>query len=132
MLGIIIALLGGIAAATSLIVNFKPDSKPLLDKLTPFQGVIGLVLLAWGVYSLIQLIRVFLHGFFDLMSVATVAVMLAVGFLLSFGLLSQYVFAKSPEALAKGEALRAKLAGFQGILGLVLIGLSVWALIRIL
>ncbi|WP_223787328.1 hypothetical protein [Marinicella meishanensis] len=132
MLGIIIALFGGVAAAASLIVNFKPDSKNLIDKLTPYQGIIGLVLLGWGVYSLIQLIRVLLHGYFDLMSVLTVALMLVVGFLLSFGLLSQFVFSKSPAALEKGEALRAKLSGFQGILGLVLIGLSIWALIRIL
>lgn len=130
MLGIIISLVGGIAAAASLITKAKPDSKELLDKITPYQGIVGLALLGWGLYSVIQLIRVLTHGYFDVVSIATVALQLIVGFLLSFGLLSKFLFSKSAAAQEKGEALRTKLAGFQGILGLALIGLSIWALIR--
>ncbi len=132
MLGIIISIIGGIAASASLIIKFKPESKELIEKLTPFQGVIGLVLLGWGVYNLIDLIRILVHGVFDVVSIATVAAQLVVGFLLSFGLLSQFLFSKSKEAQEKGEAIRSKLAGYQGILGLALIGLSIWTLIRYL
>lgn len=132
MLGIIISLAGGIMAAASLIVKVKPNSKELIEKITPFQGVVGLVLLGWAIYSIIGLIRILTHGVFDVMSIATVAVMLIVGFLLSFGLLSKFLFSKSKEAQAKGEAIRSKLAAYQGVLGLVLIGLSLWALIRTL
>ena len=70
-------------------------------------------------------------GGFSVMAIVSVALQLAVGFLLSFGLLSQ-LFSKSEESQQKGEALREKLSPYQGVLGLALIGLSVWSLITAL
>ena len=43
MLSAIIAILGGILAASSLIIAKKPNAKELIDKLTPYQGWIGLI-----------------------------------------------------------------------------------------
>ncbi len=128
-IGIIISLLGGILAAASLIVKYKEESKELIEKITPYQGIVGVILLIWGLWGLIQIIRVMTHGAFLVVPTVFVAVQIVVGFLLSFGLLSQYLFSKSEEAQAKGESIRAKLAGYQGILGLVLIGLTLWSLI---
>ncbi|VAW42128.1 hypothetical protein MNBD_GAMMA01-2269 [hydrothermal vent metagenome] len=132
MIGLIISLVGGSLAAASLIVKMKPDAKNLIDKLTPYQGIVGLVLLGWGLWSAINIVRGLLAGSFDVVSVVGVVVQLLVGFLLSFGLLSQFLFSKSEAAKEKGQALRLKLAGYQGVLGLVLIGLSVWGFIGIL
>jgi len=129
-LGLIISLAGGIMAAASLIIKFKAESKELIEKITPFQGIVGLVLLGWGLWNLIQLIRVMSHGVLLVVPTATVALQIVVGFLLSFGLLSQFLFSKSEAAQQKGESIRAKLAGYQGVLGLVLIGLSIVALIQ--
>ncbi len=129
-IGIIISLVGGILAAASLIIKFKAESKDLIEKITPFQGIVGLVLLGWGVWGLIQLIRAMTHGVVLVVPTIFVAAQLVVGFLLSFGLLSQFLFSKSEAAKEKGENIRAKLAGYQGILGLVLIGLSILSLIQ--
>lgn len=130
--GIIISLLGGIMAAASLIVQFKADAKAAIEKLTPYQGIIGLILLGWGVWGLIQIIRVMSHGVLPVVGTIAVAIQIVVGFLLSFGLLSQLLLSKSEEAQQKGESIRAKLAPFQGILGLVLIGLTLWSIIQLL
>src|SRR5688572_24169381 len=51
---IILGILGGILAAAALIVSKKPDAKQLIDKLTPFQALIGVGLIA---VSLINFIR---------------------------------------------------------------------------
>ena len=54
MLLAIIAIIGGLIAASSLIVAKKPNAQELLDKLTPFQGWIGVVLTFYGVWGIIQ------------------------------------------------------------------------------
>jgi len=41
----ILLFLGGILALSNLIVSKKPDAKQLLDKLVPFQALIGVALL---------------------------------------------------------------------------------------
>ncbi|MCF6319109.1 MAG: hypothetical protein L3J83_07515 [Proteobacteria bacterium] len=132
LIGLIISLVAGTLAAASLVIKMKPDAKNLIDKLTPFQGGVGLVLLVWSLWSVINIVRALLAGSFDVVSVITIVVQLLVGFLLSFGLLSQFLFSKSEDSKEKGLALRAKLAGSQGLLGLVLIGLSVLGLVRTL
>ena len=129
--GIIISLLGGILAAASMIVQFKADAKQAIEKLTPYQGIVGLVLLGWGVWGLIQVIRAMSYGVLPVIPTIVVALQVIVGFLLSFGLLSQLLLSKSEEAQQKGESIRAKLAPFQGILGLALIALTLWSIIQL-
>ncbi len=41
MITAIVAILGGLIAASGLIVAKKPNAKELLDKLTPYQGCVG-------------------------------------------------------------------------------------------
>ena len=52
MLSAIIAIIGGIIAASSFIIAKKPDAKELIDKLTPYQGWIGVVLTFFGVWGI--------------------------------------------------------------------------------
>ena len=89
MLSSIIAIIGGIIAASSLIVAKKPNAQELLDKLTPYQGWIGVVLLIWSIQGILASIR-----FFSIIGLATSAVMFIVGFLLSYALLSKYLLEK--------------------------------------
>ncbi len=41
---VVILLAGGLLGAANLIVAKKPNAKELIDKLTPYQGWIGVVL----------------------------------------------------------------------------------------
>jgi hypothetical protein len=131
MLYAIITIVGGLLAASAFVVARKPNAQELIDKLTPYQGWIGICLFAWGVWMTIGFVlhlNVWLHV--PVLWLATylglTAVNVGVGFLLGFGLLTKYVLSKSPAAMARGQELRQKLVGIQIPLGLTAMGLGVW------
>ena len=70
-----------------------------------------------------------LTSFRGLIGLATIATMLALGFILGFALISKLGLSKNPEAAAKGEQLLAKLRAIQIPLGLAGIGLGLLQLI---
>ena len=123
MLAGLITIAGGILAASALIIARKPSAKDLIEKLTPYQGWIGIVMFFWGVWELfgalrhISLIgsRPLLWTFWTLTGVAD----LVVGFLLGFGLLTKWALGKNEVTKKRGEALRMKLAAYQGVFGLL-------------
>ena len=123
---VVVLFVGGVLGAASLIVAKKPDAKNLIDKLTPYQGFIGVVLVLWGIWDVIGVLRS-LGSFsvFWLVWLITAVTELALGFLLGYGLISKYVLGGSPQALEKGQQLRAKLAVYQGPLGVVAVCLAV-------
>src|SRR5574342_1182562 len=53
MVGGLISIVGGILAASGFIISKKPNAKELIDKLVPYQGWVGVVMLGWGVWELI-------------------------------------------------------------------------------
>ena len=125
----LITIAGGLLAASALIIARKPNAKDLLDKLTPYQGWIGLVLFAWGVWDTFYLLRFFStlvhHPLFMVLGIAITVTDLAVGLLLGFGLITKYALNKSPSALARGQQIRAKLVSYQGGFGISAIVLGV-------
>jgi hypothetical protein len=120
---------GGILAASSLIIARKPNAKDLIDKLTPYQGWIGIVLFFWGVWGTLGTlgaiswlsVRPLLWVFWLAADVAD----LVVGFLLGFGLITKYALGKNAVAQARGQQIRAKLAPYQGTFGLFAIAMGV-------
>ncbi|HEY6177150.1 MAG TPA: hypothetical protein VIX73_21990 [Kofleriaceae bacterium] len=128
MLSGLITIAGGILAASSLIIARKPNAKDLIDKLTPYQGWIGIVMFFWGVWGVLDCVRFLsvlsVRPLFWLFWLACGAADLVVGFLLGFGLITKYALGKSPSALARGQQIRARLAGYQGTLGLFAIAMG--------
>ena len=129
MLSAIIAIIGGIVAASSLVVAKKPNAKELLNKLTTYQGWIGIVLVIWGAKDLIGVISnmgVVTEFFITWVIGLTMSlVKLIVGFLLVFSLISKYLLEKSKEAKRKGSVLRTQLTTFQIPTGLMLTVLGI-------
>ncbi len=121
MLGGLITIAGGILAASGFIIKRAPNAQQLIDKLTPYQGWIGMVMFGWGVWeTLHSVLGISLLGshplqwvFWMLCGVAD----LLVGFLLGFGLITHYALSKSPQALAKGQRIKSTLVGIQAPLG---------------
>ena len=119
---------GGLLGAANLIVAKKPNAKELIDKLLPYQGAIGVVMLLWGLWDLIHLLRTI--GFVSyipswwLLFLVTTVTQLGLGFLLGYGLISRYVLSRSAQAMEKAEKVRAKLAVYQGPLGVTAIILA--------
>lgn len=132
IIGVVVLLAGGLLGAANLIVAKKPDAKAMIEKIAPYQGMIGVVMLAWGVWGLIGLAQSLGHftfSFWWLVWLLTVAVELGLGFLLGFGLISRYLLEKNAQAREKGEQVRAKLAGYQAPMGVSAIVLAVLFLV---
>ena len=130
--GITLIILG-ILAAPSLLLAKKPNAQELLDKITPYQGWIGLVFCIWGIIGMIQaIIGISILADFPIWWItwlASSAIEAALGFLLGYGMISKLLLSKNEEAKQKGEALLAKIAPFKGKLGLIAIALGVWTII---
>ena len=120
MISTIISLLAGVLAASSAIIAKKPNAKDLIDKLVPYQGWIGVVLLIWSVKSVLLLLKNF-----NLTLLFMAILQFVVGFLLAYGLISKYLLENNDEAKEKGQALRAKLIQYQVPAGIVLIVITV-------
>jgi hypothetical protein len=140
-MGLVFALLliaAGLLGAASLIVAKQPNAREVIAKLTPYQGIIGIILLIWAlivfIFRILPALGLLLQ-FFPLTGIlllATFLVAIALGFLLGYGLIAQYALNKNAGAAQGGEAMRLKLAKFQGPLGLLGIGLGLWMLISAL
>ena len=130
----LLLIVAGALAAASLIIQKQPNARDALAKLVPFQGIIGIVLLLWGLWQLIDLLRYFglLMQFFPITAIAylaSVLVAIGLGILLGYGLIQQYVLSKNADANRSGEAVRAKLSGIQIPLGIAGIGLGLWLIV---
>lgn len=136
-MGVLIALLfivAGILGAASLIVQKQPNARDLIAKIVPFQGIIGIVLLIFSIIWLIRILSVigFLLQFFSgILFLISLLVGIALGFLLGYGLINQYVLSKNAEAAKGGGNLQASLAKFQAPLGIVAILLGIWMLVSV-
>ncbi len=128
--GVWMAVLG-ILGASSLVIAKKPDAKALIDKLAPFQGWIGAISALWGAWgivsSILNLNWLSVVPIFWITFLATSITLLALGLLLGVGVLKTFI--KAPAAVEKLDATIAKLAPYQGMLGLIAIGLGIWMVV---
>ena len=123
---VLVLLAGGVIGSASIIIAKRPDAKDVVDKLMPFQGLIGVVLLLWGIVDVFNVLRslrwMHLAPFWWLVYLATTVTELGLGFLLAYGLITRFT---SGQAAEKARQVHVKLAGYQSSLGLTAIGLSV-------
>ena len=130
--GITLIILG-ILASPSLLLSKKPNAKELLDKITPYQGWIGLGFCFWGVWGVIQaILNIGWIGDWPIWWItwlASSAVEAVLGFILGYGMISRHLLSKNEQAKEKGEQLLAQLAPIQGKLGLAGIIVGVWVII---
>ena len=130
--GITLIILG-LLAAPSLLLSKKPNAQELLDKITPYQGWIGLAFCFWGVWGIIQaVLNMGLLTTFPIWWItwlASSAVEAVLGFILGYGMINKFLLSKNEEAKQKGEKLLAKLAPIQGKLGLAGIVVGIWVIL---
>lgn len=123
MLDALLIIVAGIIAASGLIIARRPDAAKLIDKLSVYQGWIGVALFFWGTW---QVISVLLHlgafgtnPIFMLLLTLVSALEMVLGFLLGFGLITHWTLRGNAVAMARGQAIRQKLAAYQGTFGLL-------------
>ncbi len=126
-------ILGGILAASSLIVAKKPDAKEMIAKIAPYQATIGIILLVWGIYNFIRIgpkYAIDVIKAAPLLGIDIIA-MLATSVLLGIMFGMPMLAKMSASGAAKGEQMAKKLAPFQVIIGLIAIGSAVLGLLFI-
>jgi hypothetical protein len=131
----LLLIVGGALAAAPLIVAKQPNAQEAINKLVPYQGIIGIVLLLWGLFVLLfRLLSVLglMLQFAPLTGIGMLLaclVAIALGILLGYALISKYALSSNADAARSGEMVRAKLTGIQIPLGIAGIVTGLWALI---
>ncbi len=108
----IILIVGGALGAASLIIKKKPEAAAIIGKISPYQGIIGIVLLVWGIIKLLSAFAWLSEGLAGIVGFATAIVMILLGFLLGFSLIAKFLG-------EKGESIFSKISPFQGTLGII-------------
>ncbi len=119
----VLTIVGGLVAACSYLATRQPEAGQVLQRLVPFQGAIGVALLA---SSSVWLLRVLPHAsgllkaspVSAVVTFATIGVSLLVGFLMGYGLVDRYVLSRNQSAQARGARALERLAAVQTPLGL--------------
>src|SRR5262245_42796826 len=133
-LNIFALLAGGILAASGLIVAKKPNAKDLIDKLVPYQALIGVAMLVLGAWNLLWalmhgLLSVVFHGSFaGIVALAMTVTSVLLGFLFGMPQIAKWMPGDGATE-QKGMELSKKLAPYQGTIGLVGLAAALLALL---
>jgi hypothetical protein len=121
----------GVVCASNLIIARKPDAKELIAKVAPYQGWIGAISALWGAWWLINwILNVGVMMTWPILGITWLAnsiLLLGLGLLCGIGVLKTFV--KAPAATEKLDLTVAKLAPYQGVLGLIGIGVAIWTIL---
>ena len=136
MLFAILTIAGGVLAASSFFIAKKPNAAELFAKVAPYQGFLGIGLLAYGVLELIRAGLPLLGNFgaaplYAGVLLAAIVLDIAIGFLLGFGLLNKLLLSKNEKAEAKGKEVLQRLARIQVPLGLAAASVGVAVLLKV-
>jgi hypothetical protein len=92
-------------AAPALVLSKTPDAKKILDKITPYQGWIGLVFCAVGIWNTISVLlgmSLFtLAPLWFLTWLAAIILQAVLGFILGYRLISEHALSKNADAKKK-------------------------------
>ncbi|MGN6105023.1 MAG: hypothetical protein ACTHU0_07965 [Kofleriaceae bacterium] len=132
---VLLIIIGGVLALSSVIVAKKPDAKQMLDKLTPYQAIIGVVMLGWGVIQLLSnlsgiSIALKIVPAFTMSVLAMIIVSILLGFMFGMPQIAKWLPGQS-NTETKALELSRKLAPFQVMFGVIgLAAAALYLLIR--
>lgn len=120
----VVAILGGMIAASSLIESKSPGSKGFISSISQYKSVIGVLLLLWG---LIGFFRILSNGLFSsgIIGLCVVTAEFVVGFLLAYELVQEYILKNNAKASEVGADMKRGLSQYQVPAGVALIILGV-------
>ena len=127
---LVFLIFGGIIALSGLIVAKKPNAASIMEKLVPFQGLIGIALFVLGiVYFFAMGPKAIGHaikqnGFVGMIHVALIVVPLLMGFLYGMLLIASMIPGRTLSE-NRAVALAEKLGMYTMLLGIIAIGTAV-------
>ena len=122
-----LTIVGGLITASSLIVARKPQAKEIFAKIAPYQGFLGIGMLALGIFWLMRWLPNISLSFTSLGGALVLGMIVAnilIGFLMGAGMMSN-LLAKNETAKAKSEELLARLTNAQIPLGVSAVAMGV-------
>jgi hypothetical protein len=136
----ILLVMCGVLAAAECLVKKRPEAGRIIEKLHPYQGIIGIITCLWGAWSFIWVLVTLkdMGGapggvwVWWVTYLVTAITAIALGFMLGFRLFSKKCLTDSEEAREKGEKLLAKLDAYKIPLGKLGILLGIWCILAII
>lgn len=135
MLLALLSIITGILAAASVVVKKMPDAEKTIQKIKPYEAMIGAAALILGIFSIFSISRHFaVYGFIGGSSyVASAAACLVMGFLLGYPVLQDLVIDEMSEnARNKSAELYEKLTPYKVMAGLVGMGAGTLLLLNVI
>jgi hypothetical protein len=121
-LNALLLILGSILAMSAIIVARRPDAKAMIDKLVPFQALIGVGMIVLGVIHFIRVIPTLTDIFkVNLLQAAVVLAVIGVSILLGVLFGAPQIAKLMPDLKAEQKAMELahKVGPYQVLLGLV-------------
>jgi hypothetical protein len=123
VLNAIVVILGGVLALSGLIIAQKPDAKQIIDKLTPFQALIGVGMIALSLVTVLRMLKYLtdmfkLNMMFALGLWCMIGVGIGLGALFGMGQIIKWIPGNS-SAEQKALELSQKVAPYQILLGII-------------
>ncbi len=128
MIQSIVAILGGLIAATPFITSKRPTASGFLHSISEYRGYIGIALLIWGIIGFFRLLS---HGLFSsgAIGLCVTAAEFVVGFLLAYDLVQEHLLKNNAKASEVGSDMKKGLSQFEVPAGIVLIVCGVLSII---
>ena len=124
----LLAIIAGALAAANFVIEKLPNTKEYIEKMIPYQAVIGAVALVLSVLKLLDAFALKMDNFSLIINLCCIASTAIVGFLLGFPMVQQFM-ANDENSKAKAEEIRKKLSAYQVIAGLIALGSGVYVLL---
>ncbi len=130
----ILLIVGGVISASGVIISKNPNAKEIIDKIVPFKGIIGIILLVFGIIHFIDSVRWWgylldFSFFWGLVTIVAILMEIVLGFLLGYSLIAKYALSSSDKALEKGNSINEKLVKIQNPIGIISIVVALLLLI---
>lgn len=124
----LLAIIAGALAAANIVIEKLPNTKEYIEKMIPYQAVIGAIALVLSVLKLLDAFALKMDNFSLIINLCCIASTAIVGFLLGFPMVQQFM-ANDENSKAKAEEIRKKLSAYQVIAGLIALGSGVYVLL---
>ena len=125
----LLAAAAGTLASSNVVIEKLPNAKQYLEKMVPYQAIIGVVAMVLSVMKLFDVFSNRYLIFTNLIILTCVLSYAVVGFLLGYPMVQQFFANEGEKYKEKTEEFRKKLAPYQVIAGLIAIGTGAYLIL---